>query len=134
MAFTIKKNVKGSNENDELENTQPIKVRSIRKKVVKVEATNNNEEQLDTVIQSEDINNGNVKSNRPHDILYISKLSALTFEELLDFAESYGIKKDSNNNIRRQELMHAIVRAQHSMNGKIVSKVPSATILPFIEC
>ena len=119
MAFTIKKNVKGSNENDELENTQPIKVRSIRKKVVKVEATNNNEEQLDTVIQSEDINNGNVKSNRPHDILYISKLSALTFEELLDFAESYGIKKDSNNNIRRQELMHARVRAQHSMNGHI---------------
>ena len=129
---SIKKHAKTSVENEELENSaaavqQPVKHRAIRKKVVKLDANTENNTESNTSdkeelnVQKDTIENDKV-INRPHDILYISKLSSLTFEELLEFAESYGIKKDTNNNIRRQELMHSILRAQISMEGKIVAE------------
>lgn len=136
MPFPTKKSVKTLSENEELDAPQVVKIKSVRKKVVKQVAaaseTNNDEIQSnkDESIKDELKNNREVetsedtnkKINRPHDILYISKLSSLTFEELLEFAETYGIKKDTSNNIRRQELMHAILRAQISMEGKIVAE------------
>ena len=137
MAY-IKKHAKTSVENEELENTaavvQPVKPRAIRKKVVKVEAVAaenqdnvepNVTDKDESNVQQESMENNNFEQksiSRPHDILYISKLSSLTFEELLEFAETYGIKKDTSNNIRRQELMHAILKAQISMEGKIVAE------------
>ncbi|WP_297295805.1 transcription termination factor Rho [uncultured Brachyspira sp.] len=131
MPFPTKKRVKVSNENEEIE-TAPAQVKKVvRKRVIKQvvadsneESTNNSEiiqekEELDKEIETND----EVKEvKRPHDVLYITKLSCLTFEELLEFAESYGIKKDANNNIRRQELMHAILKAQIAMEGKIVAE------------
>ena len=131
MPFPTKKRVKVSNENEEIE-TAPAQVKKVvRKRVIKQviadsneENTNNSEitqekEELDKEIDTND----EVKEvKRPHDVLYITKLSCLTFEELLEFAESYGIKKDANNNIRRQELMHAILKAQIAMEGKIVAE------------
>ena len=136
MAY-IKKHAKTSVENEELENPtaaqQPAKPRAIRKKVVKLEANTENQDNAESnTIEKDELNaqkeiieNENAEKkviNRPHDVLYISKLSSLTFEELLEFAESYGIKKDTSNNIRRQELMHAILKAQISMEGKIVAE------------
>lgn len=131
MPFPTKKRVKVSNENEEIEvsSAQPKKV--VRKKVVKQVVAEANEENTNNseIIQEKDEfdkeieNNDEVKEvKRPHDILYISKLSVLTFEELLEFAESYGIKKDTSNNIRRQELMHAILKAQIALEGKIVAE------------
>ena len=131
MPFPTKKRVKVSNENEEIETTPAQVKKVVRKRVIKQvvadsneESTNNSEiiqekEELDKEIETND----EVKEvKRPHDVLYITKLSCLTFEELLEFAESYGIKKDANNNIRRQELMHAILKAQIAMEGKIVAE------------
>ena len=99
--------------------SEPVKVRSVRKKVVKKA----------TLSGTEDISNGNNEDDnsieydefetieRHQDIIYINKLSALTFEELLEFAGGYGIKKDTN--VRRQELMHLILRAHLTSGGKI---------------
>ncbi|WP_422386519.1 transcription termination factor Rho [Brachyspira aalborgi] len=49
--------------------------------------------------------------------MYINKLSCLTFEELLEFANGYGVRRDTN--VRRQELMHLILRAHLNSGGKI---------------
>ncbi|WP_422386614.1 transcription termination factor Rho [Brachyspira aalborgi] len=49
--------------------------------------------------------------------MYINKLSGLTFEELLEFANGYGVRRDTN--VRRQELMHLILRAHLNSGGKI---------------
>ena len=131
MPFPTKKRVKVSNENEEIE-TAPVQVKKVvRKKVVKQVVAETNEENTNNseIIQEKDEFDKEIESNdevkeikRPHDILYISKLSVLTFEELLEFAESYGIKKDTSNNIRRQELMHAILKAQIALEGKIVAE------------
>ena len=124
-----KKRVKVSNENEEMETpvSQPKKV--VRKKVVKqLEATQDNndtvskDEQDINISENYDNDMNDEKVNKPVDDIHISKLSCLTFEELLEFAEGYGIKKDTSNNIRRQELMQAIVRAQHAMEGKIIAE------------
>ncbi|WP_438265321.1 transcription termination factor Rho [Brachyspira innocens] len=124
-----KKRVKVSNENEEMETpvSQPKKV--VRKKVVKqVEAAQDNNDTVSKDEQDININENynndisNEKVNKPVEDIHISKLSCLTFEELLEFAEGYGIKKDTSNNIRRQELMQAIVRAQHAMEGKIIAE------------
>ena len=137
MPFPTKKRVKALGENEELDTPQVVKVKSVRKKVIKstISASESNNEEVSETkeeakkVELENTNNEEAPSNeenkkikRPHDRLYISKLSALTFEELLEFAETYGIKKDTTNNIRRQELMHAILRAQISMEGKIVAE------------
>ena len=41
----------------------------------------------------------------------------MTFEELLEFANGYGVRRDTN--VRRQELMHLILRAHLNSGGKI---------------
>lgn len=124
MAFANK--TKENEENLEMESvSEPVKVRSVRKKVVKktilvnTENVSNNEENL-----VEEVNNsGNTEYEetqlieRPQDIIYINKLSGKTFEELLEFAGEYGIKRDTN--VRRQELMHLILRAHLNLGGKI---------------
>lgn len=124
MAFANK--IKENEENLEMESvSEPVKVRSVRKKVVKktilvnTENVSNNEENL-----VEEVNNsGNTEYEetqlieRPQDIIYINKLSGKTFEELLEFAGEYGIKRDTN--VRRQELMHLILRAHLNLGGKI---------------
>ena len=132
MPFPTKKRVKVSNENNEEIETAPVQVKKVvRKRVIKQVVADSNEENTNNseIVQEkyeldkEIENNDEVKEvKRPHDVLYITKLSCLTFEELLEFAESYGIKKDANNNIRRQELMHAILKAQIAMEGKIVAE------------
>ncbi|MEI0606237.1 transcription termination factor Rho [Brachyspira pulli] len=131
MPFPTKKRVKVSNENEEIE-TAPAQVKKVvRKRVIKQVVAESNEENTNNseIIQEKEELNKEIETNdevkevkRPHDVLYITKLSCLTFEELLEFAESYGIKKDANNNIRRQELMHAILKAQIAMEGKIVAE------------
>lgn len=124
MAFANK--TKENEENLEMESvSEPVKVRSVRKKVVKktilvnTENVSNNEENL-----VEEVNNGGNTEyeeiqpiERPQDIIYINKLSGKTFEELLEFAGEYGIKRDTN--VRRQELMHLILRAHLNLGGKI---------------
>ena len=131
MPFPTKKRVKVSNENEEIE-TAPAQVKKVvRKRVIKQVVADSNEENTNNseIIQEKEELDKEIETNdevkevkRPHDVLYITKLSCLTFEELLEFAESYGIKKDANNNIRRQELMHAILKAQIAMEGKIVAE------------
>ena len=131
MPFPTKKRVKVSNENEEIE-TAPAQVKKVvRKRVIKQVVAESNEENTNNseIIQEKEELDKEIETNdevkevkRPHDVLYITKLSCLTFEELLEFAESYGIKKDANNNIRRQELMHAILKAQIAMEGKIVAE------------
>ena len=108
MPFPTKKRVKVSNENEEIE-TAPVQVKKVvRKKVVKQVVAETNEENT---------NNSEIIQEKDE-----FDLSVLTFEELLEFAESYGIKKDTSNNIRRQELMHAILKAQIALEGKIVAE------------
>ena len=114
---------KETEENLETESVSaPVKVRSVRKKVVKKAVLVNGEN------NSNNLNNNNEEDNnmeyeeaqnieRPQDIVYINKLSCLTFEELLEFANSYGLKRDAN--IRRQELMHLILRTHLVSGGKI---------------
>ena len=114
---------KETEENLETESVSaPVKVRSVRKKVVKKAVLVNGEN------NSNNLNNNNEEDNnmeyeeaqnieRPQDIVYINKLSCLTFEELLEFANSYGLKRDAN--IRRQELMRLILRTHLVSGGKI---------------
>lgn len=119
-ANTIEENIE-SNAADNTE-AKPVKVRSVRKKVVKAISVNtenisNNEEnaisQEDNNIEYEEVQS----IKRPQDIIYINKLSCLTFEELLEFANGYGVRRDTN--VRRQELMHLILRAHLNSGGKI---------------
>ncbi|TXJ21479.1 transcription termination factor Rho [Brachyspira aalborgi] len=119
-ANTIEENIE-ANAADNTE-AKPVKVRSVRKKVVKAISVNtenisNNEEnaisQEDNNIEYEEVQS----IKRPQDIIYINKLSGLTFEELLEFANGYGVRRDTN--VRRQELMHLILRAHLNSGGKI---------------
>ncbi len=130
MPFQTKKHIKALGKNEELDTPQVVKVKSVRKKVIKQTAGSSETINAEVEKSKNEINNNEEsktiedikKINRPHNILYISKLSVLTFEELLEFAEAYGIRKDANNNIRRQELMHAILKAQIALEGKIVAE------------
>ena len=117
-------NNKENQENLEAESVPaPVKVRSVRKKVVKKAILVNSENNLNNSNSNnnEENNNSENETNenieRPQDIVYINKLSCLTFEELLEFANSYGLKRDAN--IRRQELMHLILRTHLVSGGKI---------------
>ncbi len=111
------------------ENVVPLKkVRKVRKVVRKVVAKAQDEEKEDNSLENIDEEN-NIKEEeninkiqRPFDVLYISQLSVLTFDELIDFAENYGIKKDTNTNLRRQELMHLIVKSHINLEGKVVAE------------
>ena len=130
MPFQTKKHIKALGKNEELDTPQVVKVKSVRKKVIKQTAGSSETINAEVEKSKNEINNNEEsktiedikKINRPHNILYISKLSVLTFEELLEFAEAYGIRKDANNNIRRQELMHAILKAKIALEGKIVAE------------
>lgn len=121
MAFANK--TKENEESLEMESvSEPVKVRSVRKKVVKkailvnTENISNNEDNLiEEGVNTEYDEHETIE--RPQDIIYINKLSGLTFEELLEFAGGYGIKRDTN--VRRQELMHLILRAHLNLGGKI---------------
>ena len=77
------------------ENVVPLKkVRKVRKVVRKVVAKVQDEEKDDNVVENFDEENNDKKEQninkiqRPFDILYISQLSVLTFDELIDFAEN----------------------------------------------
>lgn len=50
----------------------------------------------------------------------ISDLSVLTFDELFDFAVKAELKPD--NNIKRQDLMHLILRSQINAGGSVVAE------------
>ena len=112
-------NNKENEENLEAQSVSaPVKVRSVRKKVVKKAVLVNNENNSNNNSEEDNIENEvNQNIERPQDIVYINKLSCLTFEELLEFANSYGLKRDAN--IRRQELMHLILRTHLVSGGKI---------------
>lgn len=112
-------NNKENEENLEAQSVSaPVKVRSVRKKVVKKAVLVNNENNSNNNSEEDNIENeANQNIERPQDIVYINKLSCLTFEELLEFANSYGLKRDAN--IRRQELMHLILRTHLVSGGKI---------------
>lgn len=115
-------NIKENEENLEMESVSaPVKARSVRKKVVKKAILVNKENVSNNLNNNNNTEEDNSEENqnieRPEDIVYINKLSCLTFEELLEFANSYGLKRDSN--IRRQELMHLILRTHLVSGGKI---------------
>ena len=113
-------NNENNEENLETQSVQaPVKVRSVKKKVVKKAILINSENISNNLNNNEDNNENESAENieRPQDIVYINKLSCLTFEELLEFANSYGLNRDSN--IRRQELMHLILRTHLVSGGKI---------------
>ena len=119
MAFANK--TKENEENLEMESvSEPVKVRSVKKKVVKkailvnTENISNNEENLIEEGVSEEYAESET-IERP--VIYINKLSGLPFEELLEFAGGYGIKRDTN--VNQQELMHLILRAHLNSGGKI---------------
>lgn len=109
------------------ENVVPLKkVIKVRKVVRKVVAKAQEEEKEEITAANNEDNNkeeeNNNKIQRPFDVLYISQLSTLTFDELIDFAENYGIKKDTNSNLRRQELMHLIVKSHINLEGKVIAE------------
>ena len=110
------------------ENVVPLKkVRKVRRVVRKVVAKAQEEEKEEIPNSNNDEDNNKEeqdtnKIQRPFDVLYISQLSVLTFDELIDFAENYGIKKDTNSNLRRQELMHLIVKSHINLEGKVVAE------------
>lgn len=121
-----KKREKVANENGDASQTKtnPMSVR-VRKKIVKREVSADiAEESTDESSLNRDGYSGEheeiKKVRRPYDILYITKLSILSFDELLELASSYGIKFE--NTIKRQDLMHAILKAQISMEGKIIAE------------
>lgn len=104
------------------ENTiEPVKVKSVKKKVVKVSNANTEEIQEENVLALEDnAEETKVKNIQNLEVLYISKLSAFTFDELSEFALQYDIKKDTT--FRRQELMQSIVRNHINAGGKVVAE------------
>ena len=105
-------------ENLEMESVSAsVKGKSSRKKVFVVNTKNisNNEENLIEEGVNEEYDDSET-IERP--VIYINKLSYLTFEELLEFAGGYGIKRNIYD-VSRQELIHLIVRAHLNSGGKI---------------
>lgn len=114
-------------DNEEALEAEPVKVRSVRRKVVKAVSVNNAdsisnteenfmENSMENSIRQEE-NDYSDAQNIDRDIIYINKLSPLTFEELLEFGGNYGIRKDAA--VRRQELMRLILLAHLNAGGKI---------------
>lgn len=58
-----------------------------------------------------------VPTGNIEEVIYISKLSALPLDKLLDFASAYGI--GSEGSVKRQDIMHALLRAQIKSGGTI---------------
>ena len=110
-------------ESNVVDNTEakPVRVRSVRKKIVKAIPVNSENIYNEESTISEEDNSNEYEEiqtiKKSQDIIYINKLSPLTFEELLEFADGYGVRRDTN--IRRQELMHLILRAHLNAGGKI---------------
>lgn len=54
-------------------------------------------------------------------VMYVNELSALSFDDLIELASKYGVKIDGKN-LKRQEIMHLLLRAQISKGGNIIAE------------
>lgn len=100
---------------------EPIKGKISKKKIVKVVTNNDDIEENELVLEENiKLNSENIILKETSEVLCISKLSILAFDELLEFAAQYDIKRESS--FRRQELMQTIVRNHINAGGKVVAE------------
>lgn len=78
---------------------------------------NQHEEQIENDEETGITAIGSVDKNNIEGVLYVSKLSALTLEELMGVGSKYGIVNEGS--FKRQDLMHAILRAQIGSGGSV---------------